>query len=396
MTSVFDLENKDPFDAYAEIRRCSGGGQWDEEHRAWVVAAQSGCSFVQRREDVYRHPYEDMNGSEHVKGRRSLLLLKGEEHKRVHRYFSRYFATQAERIGREVVRPIVDRLIDGLEGRTLFELGEDFIDPIPVRTIAVVLGFDLTDDRQLNKCKDINDRLTRWTESLAADEAIVADAKLAADELRDLIGPIAREKRANPGDDLLSALHRDGPGLLDDWDDDVLVDQMKTLFPAGSHTTANFLCSAMYLLLTHPEVRPTLRAEPALVSAFVEEALRLVGPIHIRLREAAVDHELSPGLTVAAGEQVHALLAAAGRDPAVYTEPDRIDLHRDALRRHLAFSVGPRVCVGNELAREMSRVTVRAVIERLPTLRLVNDDEAQPVFRGLLMRAYRPLLVTTS
>ena len=137
------------------------------------------------------------------------------------------------------------------------------------------------------------------------------------------------------------------------------------------------------MLLSDPAATRAVGSDPALVDAAVDESLRLEPAAAVIDRYATVDVSLG-GAAVARGDLVRLSLAGANRDPAVFDEPDRFDLGRPNLRRHLAFARGPHVCVGVHLARLEARIALRRLLARLPALRLDPDRPAR--ITGLVFR----------
>jgi len=181
-----------------------------------------------------------------------------------------------------------------------------------------------------------------------------------------------------------------GPGVLDPWDEDEVLAQCRVLFFAGSDTTAHLLRNSIYVLV-QKELQRQLRDDPARVRDFVDEVLRMYGPIHFRVRVASTDTELG-GQAIKKGDRLHPVNASADRDPSHYTDPQVADIDRKPLRDHLAFNAGPRFCVGAALARAEA---VEAVTELLGRVEAINwDSDAEPPrFRGHMPRSYHPLNV---
>jgi cytochrome P450 len=143
------------------------------------------------------------------------------------------------------------------------------------------------------------------------------------------------------------------------------------------------IANAILGLLEHPEALAEVQARPGLVDAALEESLRLEPAAAAVDRYATADTTLERA-RIGAGELVRVSLAAANRDPAVFQEPDRYDLSRPNVRRHLSFAAGPHVCIGVHVARLEARVALRAILERFPRLRL--DPERPASVRGLVFR----------
>jgi cytochrome P450 len=126
-----------------------------------------------------------------------------------------------------------------------------------------------------------------------------------------------------------------------------------------------------------------VRADPALLDLAIEESLRLEPAAAVVDRYATADVELA-GATIAQGDLVRVSIAGANRDPAVFSDPDRMDLERTDARRHLAFAQGPHVCIGVHLARLEARTALATLLERLPGLRL--DPDRPSKIQGLVFR----------
>jgi cytochrome P450 len=162
-----------------------------------------------------------------------------------------------------------------------------------------------------------------------------------------------------------------------------------TLFAAGYESTASQIANFVYTLLTGPADQfRLLRERPELVPGAVEELLRYVPlPKHegILPRYAIEDVELSAG-TVRAHEPVMVSRSAANRDPAVFDDPQRLDLTRTLTRSHLAFGHGAHHCVGAPLARMDLQVALGTLASRVPGLRLAVEPKGVRPRRG----HYRP------
>jgi cytochrome P450 len=170
--------------------------------------------------------------------------------------------------------------------------------------------------------------------------------------------------------------------------DEVISNAAVQLF-GGIETTEGMICNAVAHLLGHPAQLALVRADPGLLPAAVEESLRLEPAAAVVDRYATRDAAIG-GAAIRRGDPVTVSLAGAGRDPAVFPEPDRYDIRRPNAARHLAFARGPHFCLGAHLARLEATVAVAAVLDGLPGIRL--DPRQPPSPYGLVFRKPAALL----
>ena len=203
------------------------------------------------------------------------------------------------------------------------------------------------------------------------------------------------ERRAAPREDVLSqlALVRFPDGELPEVMDVVRIAAI--VFAAGQETTARLLCAGMRILAEQPALADELWRNPGAIPNFVEECLRLEGPIKSTFRLALEGTRIGD-LDVAAGTLVMGSVGAANRDPRVFQDPDRFDPKRRNARRHIAFGHGEHFCPGASLARAEARVSFERLLARLDDFRLVDPDALRYaetfIIRGLeaLPLRFRP------
>ena len=257
-----------------------------------------------------------------------------------------------------------DRLIDEFADRGEVEFGHAYARPFTLLVIADLLGVPHEDHRTFRG----------W---LGGQGGTVGDPKgrHAGDQVfANLFPYFARyieERRASPRDDVLSRLasvrFRDGelPEVMD------VVRLATILFAAGQETTARLLGSGMRFLCEHPAVAAELRNDPRAIPNFVEECLRLEGPIKGSFRLALRDTSLA-GVRIPAGSMVMAVIGAANRDPRVFEDPDRFDPKRSNAQRNIAFGHGEHFCPGASLARAEARISFERLLARLDDLRVLD------------------------
>ena len=292
----------------------------------------------------------------------------------VHRAFTpaRVDALQAQ------IRTIATRLLDAMHGRDEIELIADFALPLPLIVICELLG--VPDSDRL--------RFASWSKVLLLRPTalnvlrMIPAMWLLIRYLRKLIA----QKKAQPTDDLLSALHHveeAGERLSEDEQ----VSMAVLLLIAGHETTVNLISSGTLALLQHPDQLALLRQHPEGIKTAVEELLRYCSPVDTATeRYASEDIELH-GTRIRRGELIIPVLSAANRDPSKFRDPDTLDLSRDP-NRHVAFGFGSHYCLGAPLARMEGQIALSLLLERFPQLRLAIPAEsltwrATPVVRGL-------------
>jgi cytochrome P450 len=265
------------------------------------------------------------------------------------------------------------RLIDGFATDGQAELRRAFAGPLAAAIVVRSLGLE----------RDEVPAVLGWYDAIvsAVTEITAAAGNGAAGRaaFAQLSGRLKDVTHAGDEGSLLGAAAAAGGARLED---EQLVSNAAVLLFGGIETTEGMIANAVMHLLEEPARAHEVRATPALLEAAIEESLRLEPAAAVIDRYATADVELD-GAAIGRGELVRISLAAANRDPAVFPDPDRFDLHR-ARRPHLAFAQGPHVCVGVHLARLEARVGIGALIEALPGLRV--DPERPAVIRGLVFR----------
>ncbi len=323
--------------------------------------------------------YESIMGE--VMGR--TLLQMDEPLHRVHRMLvSPAFRSRIlERWETELVRSVVDDLIDRVAGRGRADLVRALTFNFPVQVIARILGLPRAE----------YPRFQRWTVELISVVANWDRGTAASRNLRAYLLDFVEQRRAAPGDDLISDLvvaEIDGKRL----DDEDILAFLRLLLPAGVETTYRATGNLLFGLLSAPDQLEAVIAERSLHAQAFEEALRWEPPVTVIMRRALADTEIG-GEEIAAGTDVGLFLGAANRDDRRYADPDRFDIFRDP-RQHVSFGFGVHMCLGMHLARMESRVAVDAVLDRLGDLRLAPADGEDPHIHGFALRSPTSLPVT--
>jgi cytochrome P450 len=302
---------------------------------------------------------------------RWMLLMNPPDHTRLRGLVYKAFTPRRVEQLRETIQTVTDRLLDRVTHQGSMDLIADFAYPLPVTVIAEMLGIP-EEDRDL---------FHHWSDALARsldltdDPAIYDRASVAAAEFTDYLRTLAARRRAHPRDDLLSALvqvEEAGQHLTEDE----LYATCALLLVAGHETTINLIGNGTLALLRNPDQLRLLQEKPTHVRTAVEELLRYDSPVQMTAR-VALEEISYKGTTFCSGQEVAFLLSAANYDPAVYTEPHRLDITREK-NPHLSFGGGIHYCLGAPLARLEGQIAFETLLRRLPKLRLAVEN---PVYR---------------
>lgn len=311
----------------------------------------------------------------------SLLFMDPPDHTRLRALVARAFTPRRVEGLRGRTEAIAAELVSAMAAqRGPVDLIASFAYPLPVRVICALLGVPEADEA----------KFTGWSHGVARSldptvlrspeiDAAIAEAKR---DLGAYLGGLLAARAERPEDDLLSALAAvDADG--DRISPREVVELAVLLLVAGHETTVNLIGSGMLALLRAPAELAILRRSPDRCAGAVDELLRFDGPVQITQRVATEDMDFA-GAPVKAGDEILLVLGAANRDPAVFADPHRLDITRDA-RRHVAFGGGIHHCLGAALARMEAQIAFDALLTRLGPIELAGEPERRPTFtlRGL-------------
>ncbi|WP_433244687.1 cytochrome P450 [Actinomadura nitritigenes] len=327
--------------------------------------------FGQQPEAEFLKPFWDLI-------RAGMLDVEPPTHTRLRRLVSKAFTARMV----EGLRPTIRRLAGELAGTLAAKGGGDLLaevaEPLPVNVIAEMLGVPVA-DRPL---------LRPWSADICGmyelnpPEEVQRTAVRAAVEFSDYLRDLARSRRREPRDDLISALAQ----VVDDGDrltEDELIGTCVLLLNAGHEATVNATGNGWWALFQNPGELERLRGDASLVPTAVEELLRYDTPAPMFERWVLEDITVAD-VDIPRGAEVALQFASANRDPAVFADPDRLDLARDP-NPHITFGLGIHYCLGAPLARIELAESLSALLRLAPGLRLVSEPEWKPgfVLRGL-------------
>ncbi|MEE2040271.1 cytochrome P450 [Nocardiopsis sp. CT-R113] len=292
----------------------------------------------------------------------SFLVLDAPDHTRLRALARPAFSPRRMAGYRTEIEKTTHELLDAALARRDFDLMRDFAQPLPIAVISRLLGVPEADDEQFVRIGyaigGALDGVRSASHLRRIDEA--------AAELDVLFGRLMAERRADPREDVISALvaESDGGALTPAE----LRTMCRLLLLAGFETTVNLIGNGVMALLRHREQWERLVDDPGLAPGAVEEVLRFDSPVQMTTRWAHTETTVQ-GRPMRPGDYTMCLIGSANRDPDRFSDPDRFDITREDASDHLSFSGGAHYCLGAPLARLEGEIALRALAERLPRLR---------------------------
>jgi cytochrome P450 len=381
-----------PYDVYAHLRE-QEPVSWFEPTGQWLVSRHEDVNALLRdrrlgrtylhvatHEEMGRPPDPDHLAPFWHLIRNGMLDREPPDHTRLRRLVSQAFTPRRV----EALRPTVTRIADELVGDFVADGGGDLIakvaEPLPVTVIAEMLGVPVADRHLLRPWSaDICGMYELNPTRAAADRAVAACLAFS-----DYLRALARHRRDDPRDDLISALaHVDG------LTEDELIGTCVLLLNAGHEATVNVTGNGWWALFRNPSSLAALRKDPGLLPTAIEELMRYDTPLQMFERWVLDDITLR-GVDIPRGSEVALLFGSANHDPTVFTDPARLDLGR-VENPHISFGAGIHFCLGAPLARIELAASFGALLARAPDLALVDTPKWKP---GYIIRGLEALYVT--
>jgi len=299
----------------------------------------------------------------------SFVMMDDPEHNRLRRTVISPFTVKRVEAMRPRVQQIVDERLDHmLAGPKPADMVAEFALPVPSLVICELLGVPYAD----------HDLFQANSRTILLQEATPEERMAAAGGMYEYLSGLLEDRFTNPGEDMLSGLAaRITAGELT-REEATEIGVLMLL--AGHETTANMIALGTLALLRNPDQLALLRAnldDHRLVASTVEELLRYLTIAHGGRRRAALEDIEIGGQKIRAGEGMILVNETGNRDPAIYADPDRLDIRRDD-RSHLAFGFGVHQCLGQPLARLELQVVYRTLFGRVPTLELATELDRIP------------------
>lgn len=310
----------------------------------------------------------------------SILAMEGRVHREHRNLVSAAFKTRSlARWEPEVVRPVVDALVDEFAEKGAADLVRDFTFEFPTRVISKLLGLPEEDlDWFRSRAVELISYHVKYQRAFEASAA-----------LRDYFMMQIDLRRSAPTEDIIGDLvtaEIDGEKLTDE----AIYSFLRLLLPAGLETTYRSSGNLLYLLLSHPEQLAALQRDRELIGPAIEEGLRFETPLTTVQRAATAATELD-GVAIPEGAIIDVCIGSANRDGARWENAGAFDIFRKRLP-HISFAAGEHTCLGLHLARMETRVALECLLDRVTDLELRDDGD--PHIHGQPFRSPNVLPVT--
>src|ERR1700744_4313122 len=277
----------------------------------------------------------------------------------------RQFSPGSAEKSRPVALQMANEAIDAFIERGKCDLVGELTTPLPARMILRLLNFDES------RCI----QWVGWVHTLVHNRAHDPEkAAIAGMEMFGEIGKHMEQRRAEGlGDDLFSDILR---GTLngEPLDDGQITMYTVLMMLGGMDTTSGFTGNVLLRLCKDADLRAKLKADPSLVKKSTDELLRLYTPTLGLARTVSRDADFH-GQPLCQGDRAILMWAAANRDPAMFENPDELDLDRPNAKKHMAFGVGMHRCLGSHYAKLMFDVMLTQVLKRLPDFALAGEPK---------------------
>lgn len=300
---------------------------------------------------------------------RTLLMTNPPSHTRLRALLMKTFnARQIEKLT-AIIEATSHELLERAGKSAEFDLVSDYAHPLPVQIICRLLDIPVAQATILGGAAS---QLVAAFDLAPLDANALHAADEAALQLERYFQEIVGQRRAQPGDDLISAMlgvESEGSRLSDEE----VVSNAVLLFIAGHETTSNMIGNTMIALFRHPNQMAALLQDLKRLPRAITECMRYDGAVQMLVRTAFEDLSVAD-VTLARGSVVFMLIGAANRDPAAFTQPDTLDVLRETSAPSLAFGAGIHYCLGARLATLELEIAIRNLLTRFPTIRPVDLD----------------------
>lgn len=380
----------DPYPVYAQLHQQSPIF-YDEASDMWYFASHRDVDAILRdrrfgrsilhllsREELDMPPENPAYEPFEKLGRHSMFDMEPPEHTRLRSLVHKAFTPRRIQAMQTTIEAIANDLLDELIPQGEMDVLADFAVPLSVTVISALLGIPDADRAQLRPWSNAIVKMYELGHTPQQAEAAIQASQEFADYLKDL----ARQRMADPQDDLITAL-----AMIEEEGDRLTEDEMVStcvlLLNAGHEATVNVIGNGLRTLFAHPDAFEQLKGDLSLVDTAIEELMRYDTPLQLFKRWVLQDMDYQ-GIALKQGMRVGLLFGAANRDPHIFANPDALDLTRSP-NPHISFGGGVHYCLGAPLARMELRSAYRALLGRCSSMQLQEAPRYHPtyVIRGL-------------
>jgi len=301
----------------------------------------------------------------------TMLVLDPPDHTRLRSLVTKAFTARRVADMRPRIRKLVDQQLDRVADKGGMDVVMDLAHRLPVIVICDMLGIPEDHRAPFLAASQVNGRIL---DPVPMTREEMDRANVATQMGNAYFEQLCELRRREPQDDLTTELVR-AEEAGDRLSSEELRSNIGLLFGAGHETTTNLIGNGLLALHRNRDQWERLKADPSLIPNSIEELLRFDSSVQMTGRVTSADVELG-GVTIPAGESVVTLLGAANRDPAQYSDPDRLDVGRPNVRP-MSFGGGIHHCLGAQLARLEGELVFTALTERFPNLRLPDMDKVE-------------------
>ncbi|HWT91680.1 MAG TPA: cytochrome P450 [Solirubrobacteraceae bacterium] len=315
----------------------------------------------------------------------SIINLDPPEHTGKRKIINRAFTRPRVLALAPALREYAHALVDGFEAEGRCDLMSQYANPMASVAAVDLLGLRREDIPRYNEWSGAMLGLMRHGRQAGSSiteervRAIYAPVVEALDYFRDMLA----ERRQDPREDMLSVLlAAEGPDGTPAMDDEEIVVHLLSVVAAGTETSANLTASTLALLDRNPRARERVLAEPELIATALDETIRRHPSAQTVQRRTKCPVDIG-GVDLPTGSLVIASIVSACNDESVFEQPERFDLDRDNLSKHLSFGKRAHFCVGAPLAKQTAAIAVEVLYERIPDLRIPEPATEFEPLRGL-------------
>ena len=299
----------------------------------------------------------------------SMVSLDPPEHARLRRPAARAFTPRRVNAMSDTIRATTHELLDTVEGRDRFDIVAVVAHPLPASVMFALMGVPREHWAQLKRWCGYRAELSWGRPRPEAQVEIATNMAAYRGFLRDFV-TLRMEERADDLTSDLCAIHDEDPEQLTAAE---ITSILFSLSFAGHETTTGLIGNAVRRLLEERRLWEAVVADPRLIGPAVDETLRYDTSVPVWRRVTTRPTTLA-GVELPTGTRLFLWLAACNRDPAVFAEPDRFDLHRADAHRALSFGKAAHYCLGAALGRLEAQLCLEELTTRRPGLRLVPDQ----------------------